>query len=66
MLKETNNFALNFGLLGSLDLNKPDAPITVLCFVTEHGGLLGQRTGLSPPAGYLTDCGHTKQPSGKV
>ena len=66
MLKGRNQFALNFELLGTPDLNKSDAPVTVLCYVTERGGLLGQRTELSPSAGYLTNRGHTKQLSGKV
>ena len=66
MLKGRNDFTLNFGLPGFPDLKKPDAPVTVLYFVTEHGGLLEQQTRLSPPIGYLTNRGHTKQLSGKV
>ena len=66
MLKGKNDFALNFGLLRSPDLSKPDAPATVHYFVTERGGFLGHETGLSPPAGYFTNHGHTKQLSGNV
>ena len=45
MLRGTDNFALNFGLLVSPDLIKPVTPASVLYYVTEHGGLLGHGQG---------------------
>ena len=66
MLKGRNDFALNFGLLGSPDLSKPDAPATVLCFVTKRGGLLGIEQGYHHLPATSTNHGHTKQLSGKV
>ena len=47
MLRGTDNFALNFGLLVSPDLIKPVTPASVLYYVTEHGGLLGHETAVS-------------------